>query len=65
MKTFVYYIGVFVITLFIFAFPILATLSFCFDWNLSLKVLFTSITVLDFAIIMPIIAWFVDNISNN
>ena len=37
MKTFAYYIGVFVITLFIFAFPILATLSFCLNWGHILK----------------------------
>lgn len=64
MKTFAYWIGVFVIVAFMFAIPILATLSFCFDWNLSLKVLFTSITVSDFAIIMLLVGWFVEDLSD-
>jgi hypothetical protein len=65
MKTFAYYIGVFVITAFMFAFPILTTLSFCLDWDLSLKVLFTSSTAVDFALVMLAILWCIEDFNDN
>lgn len=65
MKTFAYYIGVFVITAAMFAFPILTTLSFCLDWNLNLKALFTLFSVFNLVIVTMIFIWFVDDISDN
>lgn len=65
MKTFAYYIGMFVIVAVMFAFPILATLSFCFDWDLCLKFLFTSTTAVDFALVMLVISWCIKDFNDN
>ena len=64
MKTFTYYIGVFIIVSAMFAFPILATLSFCLNWNFVLKGIFAACTVVDFITVMPFIAWCIDDFSD-
>lgn len=65
MKTFAYYIGVFVIVAAMFAFPILATLSFCFNWDFIFKGLFTSFSVFNLVIVTMIFIWFVDDLSDD
>ena len=63
MKNFAYYIGMFIIVAVMFAFPVLATLSFCFNWDFIFKALFTLSSVFDFVIVTMIFIWFVDDIS--
>lgn len=65
MKTFAYYIGIFIIVAVMFACPILATFSFCLDWDFSFKWLLTAITVVDFAIVMFAIWWFVEDFDDD
>lgn len=65
MKTFAYWIGVLVIVAVMFAIPILATLSFCFNWDFIFKGLFTSFSVLNLVIVTMIFIWFVDDLSDD
>ena len=57
MKTFAYYIRVFVITAIMFAIPILTTLSFFLNWDYILKCLLIVTTAVDFTLVMLVILW--------
>lgn len=65
MKNFAYYIGMFVIVVVMFAFPILATLSFCFNWDFIFKGLFTTFSVFNLVLVTMIFIWFADDTSDN
>ena len=65
MKNFAYWIGVLVIVAVMFAIPILATLSFCHDWDFNLKGMLITATAVDFAIIMLFVGWFIEDFSDN
>jgi hypothetical protein len=62
MKNFAYWIGVSIIVAVMFAIPILATLSFCLDWDSNLKCLLIATTAVDFAIIMLFVGWFIEDL---
>ena len=64
MKTFAYCIGVFVITAIMFAIPVLATISFCLDWDFRLKGCLTACAVIDFIIVMFAISWCIEDFSD-
>jgi len=65
MKNFAYYIGVLVIVAVMFAFPILATLSFCFNWDFIFKGLFTLLSVFNFVTVTVIFTCFAEYLSGD
>lgn len=64
MKTFAYCIRAFIITVIIFIFPILALLSFCLDWDINLKCLFTLFAVQSFIIVLLLVKWCMEDFSD-
>lgn len=65
MKTVAYYIRAFIITVLIFASPIIALLSFCLDWNINLKCWFTVLAAIDFMIVLLLVEWWMEDFDND
>lgn len=65
MKTFICFIGIFVIVAVMFAIPIFATLSFCLDWDSFLKWLFTILVIVDFVIVTQFVVRYMENFSDD
>lgn len=65
MKNFAYYIRAFIITVVIFISPILAPLSFCLNWNINLKCLFTISAVTSFILVLLLVKWCMEDFNDD
>ena len=61
MKDFITCIGIFLFSLFMYAIPIVLTLSFALNWGYSVQFVLVLIAIIQFAILCAVVQFIMEN----